>query len=329
MSHFATNWAIQQRGLEAATKVLLWHLADCHNPAQGCFPTQAYLADRSELSRASVNRHLAILEQRGLIVRERLFDAERQRQLPTRYYLAFEPDFEQHRDRLAASPKRGLKPCRNPGHGAESQITDEPSLKSKKSRVSDCDTNPVIEPAKEPTKSAQAREGLDFFKLWETWPASERPQKQSYAKDLFARLTPGERDRAVQFAGSFRAFHARQGGFAPMIPYLRDRQFLEFDGAPEIDRDGYFVIRAGCDEWRAWLDHYRCRCSEKIVASMEERGFLLTHTRWPAEKFLAIGSQWNDPATRPPAMVPRSSTNASSRQWRGTDPRPFPARGVR
>jgi hypothetical protein len=65
------------------------------------------------------------------------------------------------------------------------------------------------------------------------------------------------------------------------------------------------------------------------VASMEERGFLLTHTRWPAEKFLTIGSQRNDPATRPPAMVSRSSTNASSRQWRGTDPRPFPARGVR
>ncbi len=67
MSHFATNWAIQQRGLDAATKVLLWHLADCHDPAQGCFPTQAYLVDRSELSCASVNRHLAILEQRGLI----------------------------------------------------------------------------------------------------------------------------------------------------------------------------------------------------------------------------------------------------------------------
>ena len=96
MSHFATNWAIQQRGLDAATKVLLWHLADCHNPAQGCFPTQAYLVDRSELSRASVNRHLAILEQRGLILRERCFDADKQRQLPTRYYLACEADFDSH-----------------------------------------------------------------------------------------------------------------------------------------------------------------------------------------------------------------------------------------
>lgn len=87
------------------------------------------LPDRCELSRASVNRHLAILEKRVLIARERLFDVERQRQLPTRYYLAFEPDFEQHRDRLTASPKRGLKPCRNSGHGAESQIQRKPRLK--------------------------------------------------------------------------------------------------------------------------------------------------------------------------------------------------------
>ena len=76
MSHFATNWAIQQRGFDAATKVLLWRLADCHNPAQGCFPTQAYLVDPSELSRVSVNRHLAIFEQRRLILRERCIDSE-------------------------------------------------------------------------------------------------------------------------------------------------------------------------------------------------------------------------------------------------------------
>ena len=39
MSHAATNWAIQQRGLKPATKIVLWFLCDRHNPDFGCFPT--------------------------------------------------------------------------------------------------------------------------------------------------------------------------------------------------------------------------------------------------------------------------------------------------
>ena len=41
MSHKATVWAIQQRGLKPATKIVLWFLCDRHNPDFGCFPTQA------------------------------------------------------------------------------------------------------------------------------------------------------------------------------------------------------------------------------------------------------------------------------------------------
>jgi len=43
MSHKATVWAIQQRGLKPATKIVLWFLCDRHNPDFGCFPTQARL----------------------------------------------------------------------------------------------------------------------------------------------------------------------------------------------------------------------------------------------------------------------------------------------
>ena len=32
MSHKATVWAIQQRGLKPATKIVLWFLCDRHNP---------------------------------------------------------------------------------------------------------------------------------------------------------------------------------------------------------------------------------------------------------------------------------------------------------
>ena len=49
MSHAATNWAIQQRGLKPATKIVLWFLCDRHNPDFGCFPTQARLAEDARI----------------------------------------------------------------------------------------------------------------------------------------------------------------------------------------------------------------------------------------------------------------------------------------
>ena len=57
-----------------------------------------------------------------------MFDADKQRQLPTRYYLACEADFESHRQRLASAPRRGVKPF--------AILDTEPSLKNRASRVS-------------------------------------------------------------------------------------------------------------------------------------------------------------------------------------------------
>ena len=71
MSHAATNWAIQQRGLKPATKIVLWFLCDRHNPDFGCFPTQARLAEDVEMSISALNEHLATLEELGLIVTAR------------------------------------------------------------------------------------------------------------------------------------------------------------------------------------------------------------------------------------------------------------------
>lgn len=92
MSNKATAWAMEQRGLKPATKIVLWNLCDCHTPKLGCFPSQEYLAEASEMSRASVNTHLDILEGRGLIQR---MPGERDpsgRQLRTRYILGFEEE---------------------------------------------------------------------------------------------------------------------------------------------------------------------------------------------------------------------------------------------
>lgn len=69
MSHAATNWALKQKGLKPATKIVLLCLADCHNPHMGCFPSHKTLAADAEMSERSVRDHLELLEAKGLIRR--------------------------------------------------------------------------------------------------------------------------------------------------------------------------------------------------------------------------------------------------------------------
>jgi hypothetical protein len=165
-----------------------------------------------------------------------------------------------------------------------------------------------------PSPVAQSRDGGEFSKLWNEWPEASRPRDRSYAEKLFVRLTLEDRGRAVALAGCYRIAQTHRGDFAAMILYLRDRQFLEFEGAPLIDSDGYFVIRPDREEWKAWLEHYRTKCSETILTSTQKRGFLLTRTRWPAKNIPASGSQRHDAATQPPL---RASGNPRSRLDKG------------
>jgi hypothetical protein len=129
MSHRATNWAIQQRGLKPATKLVLWYLADRHNPDHGCFPSQAQLAEDAEMSVSSLNDHLEKLEQAGLIRRQRRIDTHTRKQMSTRYILGFEPEVTQE-----PTPKNG------------DGKTEKPSPKNGDSRLRNSETNLVREP---------------------------------------------------------------------------------------------------------------------------------------------------------------------------------------
>jgi len=130
MSHAATNWAIQQRGLKPTTKIVLWHLCDRFNPDFGCFPTQERLAHDCEIGRATLNRHLDDLEERGLIRRIRIIDTKTGQQRPTRYLLGFEfgcrpkgtPLPETGAITPPETPSRPSKnPCPNLGHGKDGE----------------------------------------------------------------------------------------------------------------------------------------------------------------------------------------------------------------
>ena len=71
MSHEATDWAMSQPGLKPATKIVLWVLARHDNPTHGCFPRHDTIAEEAVMSPRSVREHLDILEDLGLIERER------------------------------------------------------------------------------------------------------------------------------------------------------------------------------------------------------------------------------------------------------------------
>lgn len=193
MSHSATNWAIKQRGLKPATKIVLWHLCDRFNPDYGCFPSQDRLAEDCEISRSTLNEHLALLEAARLLRRVPRLHPITKRQMPTRYILGFEPGFvlddgnpcpeighgnatldENLNETKGFEVESPLapKPCPISGHGDEarpvSDFTPDPCPENAQSRVRNPDTNLVSEPLREPVKEeegAKARENLDegFF----------------------------------------------------------------------------------------------------------------------------------------------------------------------
>jgi hypothetical protein len=188
MSHKATLWAIEQRGLKPTTKIVLWHLCDRFNPDFGCFPSQARLAEDCEISRSTLNDHLDRLEAAKLLRRVPRVHPVTKRQMPTRYILGFEDGGTPHDPELGPESGHGDWPVSggeafapgtdNPadpspeiGHGnprkAVSGFCPDPCPENAESRVRNPDTNLVREPLSKPVKEeegAQARAAIsDLF----------------------------------------------------------------------------------------------------------------------------------------------------------------------
>ena len=193
MSHKATLWAIEQRGLKPTTKIILWHLCDRFNPDYGCFPSQQRLALDCEISRSTLNEHLDRLEATGLLRRVPRIDPATKRQMATRYILGFEEGFASsgavpasvasngetstdggtgHATESPSQADTPAEPCPETTHGdptgAVSGFYPDPCPENAQSRVRNPDTNLVREPIREPVKEeegAQARE-IDFDRFF-------------------------------------------------------------------------------------------------------------------------------------------------------------------
>jgi DNA-binding transcriptional ArsR family regulator len=265
MSHKATNWAINQRGLAPAAKIVLWHLCDRHNPDFGCFPSQDRLAHDCEMSRASVNRHLGELEEKGLIARQVRRD-EANRQLPTMYKFAFEEGFE---------PSSRVSNC-------DTEIEPEPCLKSDESRVSNPhdsvshrrDTNLVREPIREPL-SAQARseqepaggekEDLErdekkrieaaFKRFAPDWPTYVSDSEPAARAEWF-KLSQHDREQAAELAPAYLAAEraAKRTTTCALAVYLRERRWQKLPAQPSASEQDAAAARAVLPQYgKDWM----------------------------------------------------------------------------
>lgn len=251
MSHKATNWAVAQRGISPVAKVILWQLADRHNPDNGCFPEIDTLARDGEVSRATVIRILSELEAKLLVRRIKRVHPVTKKQLPNRYVLAFEAEFAVPGDihvsncDMDMDAESRVSEC-NPGYRGEGP----------KSRVSNCDMDGSSRVSKtggagsqipgEPGVTAETpnssltgnrtskgtgkrAEGRDresiFDEIWKAYP--ERPGSPKLtAWEVFEKLDDTDAAAALRGAKRFAAWWREQEPGKPEEERLRFVKYL-------------------------------------------------------------------------------------------------------
>lgn len=125
--------------------------------------------------------------------------------------------------------------------------------------------------------------GLRFASLWEGYPSEHRGNRDN-AEASWNRLSDIDRASALRHLESAVSAFVRRGDRVPaLVMYLRNRVFDHFEGAPQIDSDGYFIIKPGMAEWSDWLGWIRRRSGEKRVEQTVMSGVFLTKERWPAK----------------------------------------------
>jgi hypothetical protein len=167
MSGMALIWAANVKGLKPAAKIVLIQLADFHNKETGqCNPSAQRLADECEMGRATLFRHMATLEECGLVTRHARGDGDGGRG---------SNQYELHLDiTLGASsrPKGGGDgsngvESQNETGGNVSKMRGK-SLKGETGVVSNRDRNLTIEPKEKPP--SRRREAVEAEKILAAYP---------------------------------------------------------------------------------------------------------------------------------------------------------------
>lgn len=155
MSFSALRWAIEQNDIPAAAFRVLVHLANRHDPTNGCFPSHECLAADAGCSLSTINDQLRVLENAGKIRRIRRKSRSGHR-LSTRYVLGFEDANEQVAE---AAPKTAARVAENqPRISGDGEAEPTPEMPPNQPRESGDD--PKRDPKKE--EGAGARVSDDF-----------------------------------------------------------------------------------------------------------------------------------------------------------------------
>lgn len=121
----------------------------------------------------------------------------------------------------------------------------------------------------------------DFAKLWNLWPEKDLPQSMSAADSAFRKLSGENQALAVKHVATFIQRCQSLKTRPALITYVKEKQFLELDGAPPINKTGEFIITPDRPEWGEWEKNIKKRWGEKAVEQTRKLGWMIRKTRWP------------------------------------------------
>ncbi|RWP64903.1 helix-turn-helix domain-containing protein [Mesorhizobium sp.] len=229
MSHAATKWAFDQpelhRDMKPSEWAVLMVLADCHNPVNGCFPSQDYICSKTNLAERAVRDQLTHLRERGLID----WDAVREngKRGSNRYRLGFEPDFQPANSAGSSEP------------AATGEIEPVQPADSDSFNRQNLPPNLVREPVSEPVEREREREPEDrktverwLKRVHPTWPTFVADSGKTALAAALA-LTAEEREVAADRVADYLAAEKASGGRCAFGVYLSEKRWERLGPKPQ------------------------------------------------------------------------------------------------
>lgn len=287
MSVAALAWAKKQKTGSVAAKATLMVIADFADESGRCWPSQAVIAEETELSDRSVRQQMALLEAGGFLTREPRFREDGARATDVlRLNLALQPLLRTPPESPSTPPERRSGGGRNvvPGEGRN----DVPGPPESPSGLTQGPPSgaPSFDPLTDPSKTlseagASAKEAgsrkakataiPDGFPLTDeplmSWAALRlgpgHPSTAWHQAELFANHARQEARRCVDWAAAWRNWITKLAG--PEKPLEATVARPAFAGSPRLRQA---VVQAKDEAWaRSWLDPCGWRAEGKVIVA--------------------------------------------------------------
>jgi hypothetical protein len=263
MSHKATMWAVTVRGISCAEARVLWHLADCHNPVEGCFPSQEYLAEACEIDERSVRRNLLSLKAKGLV--NWCEQREGKYRKNNRYALAFEVGFVSGAGDFEAGNLSGSENGASTGQNC----TFEPDISVVLNRTPES-SKPVIEPVinlKAGARDRAPEEGglkrvdrkrieREFVLWFPNWGKGD----VDYARNSWFALSDEERAECIDLTPAYLRW-AKKSDIMAAAVYLKNRHWRDMPEDARAAPEKTHGIAKFCG--KLWMGRWLLTVSQK------------------------------------------------------------------